>query len=192
MTDETGSPTIYIPLLEEGTHVWRPVSARQITPDVYVVVGSQPDDEVWEFEPGSVVQVVFRAFNDDSTGLAAVGLAAGSKLSSLENAVLRAIVPQVPDNPKAFVEQWLGAHVLARRNTGAGFYITLCATEGPRLPEIGSPIGHVHVAIEGLTHGLGFILWLRDGRLHELEGFSYEESTESLDLEHASFDLVVH
>jgi hypothetical protein len=50
--------TIYIGLLNEGTSVWRPAPALRIGPHIYVVLPTpnyDPEDEEWEFPPGSVV-----------------------------------------------------------------------------------------------------------------------------------------
>ena len=51
---------IYIQLLGEGTVVYRPVPAFKLGDNVYRVEGSEiydPDDEEWEFLPGTVVIV---------------------------------------------------------------------------------------------------------------------------------------
>jgi hypothetical protein len=49
--------TIYISLLDEGTDVWRPVSAEQVSGDIYRVTGTPPDDtESWEFATGDMVR----------------------------------------------------------------------------------------------------------------------------------------
>ena len=66
--------TIYMPLLNEGTDVWRPVPATQVSAGTYRVEGDMPDDEEWMFAPGSVVRCELRAFNDGE-GLTAVGAA---------------------------------------------------------------------------------------------------------------------
>jgi hypothetical protein len=50
--------TIYIELLNEGAFVWRPTSALQVGPHTYVVLPTpdcDPEDEEWQFPPGSVV-----------------------------------------------------------------------------------------------------------------------------------------
>lgn len=49
-------PTIYMPLLNEGTNVWRPVEGTPLSSDTFRVEGEMPDDEEWEFGPGSVVR----------------------------------------------------------------------------------------------------------------------------------------
>ena len=47
---------------------------------------------------------------------------------------------------------------------------------------VGNPLGHgksyetdVFAEIEGMDHGAGFVLWLEDGRITTLEGFSYAD-----------------
>ena len=44
--------TIHVELLDEGTQVWRPAHAEPIGPDVYLVLGSIPENELWAFPPG--------------------------------------------------------------------------------------------------------------------------------------------
>jgi hypothetical protein len=51
---------IYIPLLDEGMDVWRPVEAWKIDESTYIVLRPDdydPADEHWEFPPGSTVVV---------------------------------------------------------------------------------------------------------------------------------------
>ena len=51
---------IYIQLLGEGTIVYRPVPACQIADNLYEVGGFEihdPENEVWEFTPGTYVFV---------------------------------------------------------------------------------------------------------------------------------------
>jgi len=52
--------TIYVQLLEEGTVCYRPVSAIKVNDALYQIEGHDiydPSDEIWEFEPGSLVYV---------------------------------------------------------------------------------------------------------------------------------------
>jgi hypothetical protein len=49
------SETIYMPLLNEGTEVWRPVAAIPLGDGRYRVAGEMPEDEEWEFLPGDAV-----------------------------------------------------------------------------------------------------------------------------------------
>ena len=47
-----------------------------------------------------------------------------------------------------------------------------------------------HARIGGLEHGFGFVLFMKGGRLHMLEGFGYgPESTHDLDLAALQFEI---
>ncbi len=50
--------TIYIRLLNEGVEVFRPTSAEEVGDSGFRVLATtpyDPDDEEWEFPPGSIV-----------------------------------------------------------------------------------------------------------------------------------------
>jgi hypothetical protein len=55
---ETDEATIYVPLLDEGVDVWRPVKARRLANDDYLILDQDYDRsvEAWAFEPGTVVR----------------------------------------------------------------------------------------------------------------------------------------
>jgi hypothetical protein len=58
---DSNTKTIYIPLLDEGTPVVRPTQAVTLSGDLFRVLATpnyDPDDEHWEFLPGSVVRGV--------------------------------------------------------------------------------------------------------------------------------------
>jgi len=64
----SGTRTIYVHLLNEGTEVLRPVKAREISELVYQLL--RPDDydaghEEWEFLPGSTVRCVAQVREDE-------------------------------------------------------------------------------------------------------------------------------
>jgi hypothetical protein len=67
--------TIYMPLLNEGTDVWRPVEATPLTGNSFRVEGDVPDYEQWAFAPGAVVLCAWKTFNGGGAGWAAIGLA---------------------------------------------------------------------------------------------------------------------
>jgi len=55
---DLNTKTIFVKLLNEGTDVWRPVKAEEIGELTYRIIddGSyDPNDEEWEFLPGSKV-----------------------------------------------------------------------------------------------------------------------------------------
>ncbi len=64
---------IYVKLLDEGIDVWRPVEAEKISEDVYRLVETHDETEVWEFETGSVVRVEARALASGKS-IVAVGI----------------------------------------------------------------------------------------------------------------------
>lgn len=61
--------------------------------------------------------------------------------------------------------------------TGVGFYTRLELTPGlpPATMAAPGPVGGGQAEIHGLEHGAGFLIWLKEGRLSSIEGFSYEE-----------------
>lgn len=65
------SAEIYVALRGEGTDVWRPVKAHHISGDLYRIIGTVPDDEEWEYQPGDLVRCRWREFANGS-GLLAV------------------------------------------------------------------------------------------------------------------------
>ena len=52
--------TLHVPLLDEGTDVWRPIQAELLSENRYRVLGPMPEDEAWEFPPDSIVSAVER------------------------------------------------------------------------------------------------------------------------------------
>jgi hypothetical protein len=58
MNPETSHRTIYVALLDEGTDVCRPVEAEELPSGLFRIISDNPDpeDEHWEFPPGSVVR----------------------------------------------------------------------------------------------------------------------------------------
>lgn len=114
-----------------------------------------------------------------------------SNFTPLERAVLRAICEAHTLDRDVLEAQLLRAIVVSRKNTGAGFYTnfdveraSVATVGGERLrngPES---------EIDGLEHGMGFILWLKDGYADCLEGYSYGESTVGIALESVGFSIV--
>jgi hypothetical protein len=49
------SETVYVGLLDEGVEVWRPVASTRLADGMYRLTDDAPDDECWEFPPGSIV-----------------------------------------------------------------------------------------------------------------------------------------
>ncbi len=59
---------IYVRLLDEGVDVFRPVPAERIGEFVYKLNGydfHDPDDEIWEFLPGTTVVIEERILSGE-------------------------------------------------------------------------------------------------------------------------------
>ncbi len=69
-------------LLNEGTDVWRPVTAEPIAKAIYRIVSesTDPDNEEWVYRTGQEVAVEERVFVEGERGLVAVGPAAHARL----------------------------------------------------------------------------------------------------------------
>jgi hypothetical protein len=52
-----GTRTIYVYLPDEAVDVWRPVEAEELESGLYRILGPAPEDEIWEFPPGSIVRI---------------------------------------------------------------------------------------------------------------------------------------
>jgi len=98
-----------------------------------------------------------------------------SDLTALERAVMQAFLDGNEPLLSTLREQFERIDVAKREFTGAGFYTTFAVASGARrLPDTPSRnLDDVVANIGGLKMGAGFILSVRDGLLHKLEGYSY-------------------
>ena len=99
-------------------------------------------------------------------------------LTKLERDVIATILE--PNHPvmNALRRQFERCHVASRETTGVGFFTDLdIETDVERAPvKPGRMFLHdVTVTIEGLERGAGFVLFVEDGVLDTLEGFTYDE-----------------
>jgi hypothetical protein len=97
-------------------------------------------------------------------------------LEPLEAAVLDLLL--AGDHPvlAALRDQLAGATVKGRQHTGVGFFTDF----SPAKDAVPAPVrklrfGDVQATIDGLQHGADFVLFVDDGLLTMLEGFSYDE-----------------
>jgi hypothetical protein len=61
---------IYLPLLNEGTDVWRPVEAEHLGGDLYRIAQEPPADEEWPVRSGDIVRCKRKKFAGGDIGLA--------------------------------------------------------------------------------------------------------------------------
>jgi hypothetical protein len=98
-------------------------------------------------------------------------------LEPLETAVLQKLLNG--DHPvlTALRDQMNGLSVRTRKNTGVGFFteFSTAAARPASVPSGKIRFGDVQAAIDGLKNGAGFLLFIEEGLLHTLEGYSYDE-----------------
>jgi hypothetical protein len=112
-------------------------------------------------------------------------------LSPLEAAVLQEHCNQLgPQDAAALRAQISDVSVLSRKNTGAGFF-TYFSIEKDSVPQIRSDTRDCCVAakINGVENALGFILWLKDGYIDFLEGYTMALEGGTSDLDFAALDF---
>ena len=102
------------------------------------------------------------------------------RLHPLERQVLEALLASTDreltvSDLKLLNIQLRDAIILSREMTGVGFYTRFCVPESAlRLPNHHSLwFGFVSADIPGLTYGAGFQLYIKDGAVNELEGYSF-------------------
>jgi hypothetical protein len=66
--------TIHIRLLDEGTEVWRPVEAKWLGGDTFLISPDNevPTDETWEYQPGELVRCSHKSLSREAESLVAV------------------------------------------------------------------------------------------------------------------------
>ena len=140
----------------------------------------------WQFN------VRFRPKADIKLGALSCYRTAMTAFTELELAALHSIVSETAELAPQFERQLSVATVTGRENTGVGFFTTISMPPTTVAIDRVEPLsGETHARVPGLEHGLGFVLFLADGRIETLEAFTYgSESTSSLDLANLSFEIV--
>lgn len=98
-------------------------------------------------------------------------------LNELENAVLTKLLAGEHPILATLRLQVEAARLATREYSGNGFFCTFAVPPGPP-PVASNPtfrIGDVDAKVKGLKHGAGFVLFVKNGYLDMLEGYSYEE-----------------
>lgn len=106
-------------------------------------------------------------------------------LTDLERSVIDKLLAGEHPVLEALRGQLRSCRVRSRELTGCGFFTELQVDRGLRVAPTSAEklrIGDVNAKIGGLEHGAGFVLFVKDGYLDMLEGYSYEEPwPESID-----------
>src|SRR5712672_364039 len=68
------------------------------------------------------------------------------------------------------------ANVTSREMTGVGFFTKFVIPDEARLPgNLSFELSDVSGSAKNVTHGVGFVLFIRDGAISMLEGYTYDE-----------------
>lgn len=96
-------------------------------------------------------------------------------LTNLEQAVLDKLLSGKHPVLATLRAQAEKARLVERQRSGVGFFCAFEVPLGVPTVEGDFQIDDVHGELPSLAHGAGFVLFVRDGRLDMLEGFSYDE-----------------
>lgn len=98
------------------------------------------------------------------------------EFTPLERAVMDKLLEGDEPESIALRAQWHAATVASRDYSGVGFFTELKVPAELTLPD--KPprltISGVIAFIEGIPHGAGFVVFVKDGLLDTLEGFTYD------------------
>jgi len=111
------------------------------------------------------------------------------RMNDLERAVVEKLLDGEHPALPMLREQASKAGIVDRKNTGVGVFTKFRVPLDVGRADNTNPrasIGDIEASIPGLRHGAGFVLFLRDGYIDTLEGFTYDEpwpsSTEGFSL----------
>ena len=110
--------------------------------------------------------------------------------TKLELAALHAIFAETPEMAEDLERQLATAAVTDLENTWHGFFTSI-AVEGSSPRVAADHLGKTTYAkVLGLNPGLGFVLFLKEGLLHKLEGYAFSpDDTTALDLADLEFSI---
>jgi hypothetical protein len=93
-------------------------------------------------------------------------------LTGLEDAVIRMLLDGDGPTLAQLRRQFEVATVTGRETTGTGFFTALAVPAELRLQFKELQLEGVRATLVGVTHGAGFILFVEDGVLEGLEGYT--------------------
>lgn len=108
----------------------------------------------------------------------------------IERAVLEAAARDFHPATDGLRDQFEAAQVTAFENTGAGFFSTVTVPpEAPRIPE-NSPLDAATANVDGIDHGMGFLVFLENGYVSLIEGYTHSDvATVGVDFASVNFDM---
>ena len=114
-----------------------------------------------------------------------------SDFTTLERAAMHAIFAESPSLQAQLQDQAEKATITSRENTGGGFFTRISTPPTCGSITSRSPLGgDVYARVDGLKYGMGFLLFLEEGRICLLEGFAFgPENTKPIAFEAVGFEI---
>jgi hypothetical protein len=111
-------------------------------------------------------------------------------LWAIEREILAIAATEYPASAEAIRLQAATAQVVDFKNTGVGFFSDLAIAENvPTIVET-SPLDSALGTLPGIEHGMGFLVFLKEGRLSMIEGYvNGDGSTTGIDFSKVAFKL---
>jgi hypothetical protein len=109
----------------------------------------------------------------------------------IERQALEITAGGYPASAEALRQQIDTAQVVSFRNSGAGFFSNLMVAADVLLLTEKSPLNGAYGNVLGIEHGMGFIVFLKDGRLSMIEGYcNGPVSTAEIDFSCAVYEMM--
>lgn len=99
------------------------------------------------------------------------------EFEQFEKQIMEKILAGADEGLEIMREQYKGAVVTERWFSGVGFFSTFQVNEkSPKLSShCSTQLTDVHAQCDELAHGMGFVLFIKDGMIDFLEGSTYDE-----------------
>jgi hypothetical protein len=99
----------------------------------------------------------------------------GDPLTQFERDVIATMLRHDHPVADALRAQLDVCRIKRRELTGVGFFTDMVVPQSLAIEGVGHmTLGDALAEIDGLDHGVGFVLFIRDGMLDTLEGFTYD------------------
>jgi len=100
-----------------------------------------------------------------------------SDFEKFETNVIKQIITEDSTIAEKLLLQYKSAKVIKREFTGVGFYTDFEIQDKSTviLTDFNSELGSLHVTLPELKYGIGFVLFIRNGFISLLEGYTYGE-----------------
>lgn len=109
----------------------------------------------------------------------------------IEREILELAASEYPAVGAALKQQIESVRVVSFENSGSGFFSHLVVADDAPLLTEASPLDPGHGTVAGIENGMGFCVFLTDGRLSMIDAYcNADESTAGIDFSTAVFQVM--